>query len=123
MLYDQRKTWFIDFDGTLVKHKSHRGDKDHILPNTKDFFTNVVKDNDFVVITTAREGKEHKDRISLFMKAHGFKCDMIICDLPSGPRFVINDKKPDGTETAHSINLTRDSGININDWSKYGNQS
>jgi hypothetical protein len=123
MLYDQRKTWFLDFDGTLVEQRSYLGDKDHILPSTKDFFSKIIKDDDCVVITTAREGKDHKDRISLFMKSHGLKCDMIICDLPSGPRLLINDKKPDGTETARAINLTRDSGINTNDWSKYGNQS
>jgi hypothetical protein len=122
MIYDQRKTWFLDFDGTLVAQKSHRGDKDQILPGTKDFFSNVVKENDFVIITTAREGGEHKKRIDLFMKAHGLKCDMIICDLPSGPRLVINDKKPDGSKTAYSFNLERDSGIKTNIWSDHADK-
>jgi hypothetical protein len=31
---------------------------------------------------------------------------------------IVNDKKPDGTETAYSLNITRDSGIDINTWSK-----
>lgn len=121
MLYDQRKTWFLDFDGTLVEQKSHYGDKDYILPKTKDFFRKIVKDNDFVVITTARND-DHKDRIALFMQTHGLKCDMIMCGLPAGPRFVINDKKPDGTETAYSLNLTRDLGIDTNIWGDHANK-
>jgi hypothetical protein len=122
MQYDQRKTWFLDFDGTLVAQKSHHGDVDYILPGTKEFFANTVKDDDFVIVTTAREGDVHKERIALFMKTHGLKCDMIICDIPSGPRVVVNDKKPDGSETAYSFNLERDSGIGSNIWSKNGNK-
>ena len=118
MIYDQRKTWFLDFDGTLVEQRSHRSDEDHILPGTKEFFSNVVKEDDLVVKTTARDSRNHKDRIAEFMMFHGLKCDIILCDLPSGPRFVINDKKPDGTMTAHSLNLTRDSGVSVA-WAEY----
>ena len=110
-----RKTWFIDFDGTLVFQKSHLSDKDEILPDTFDFFRNHVHEDDKVIITTARNSKEHKDRIARFMSVHGLKCDLIICDLPTGPRIVVNDTKPDGTITAHSIKLERDRGIKHED--------
>jgi hypothetical protein len=112
---DKNRTWFIDFDGTLVFQKSHLSSTDRILPETIEFFKNHIKDDDCVVITTAREGKEHKERISRFMSAYGLKCDLIVCDLPTGPRIVVNDKKPDGTITAHSISLKRDSGIKYED--------
>ena len=40
----------------------------------------------------------------------------IIFGLPTGPRIVVNDSKPDGTKTAYAISVVRDSGcffINI----------
>lgn len=109
---DTRKTWFLDFDGTIVYQKSYLKDEDYILPSTIDFFTNVVKENDFVIITTGRE-EHHKERIKKFMKGFGLKCDLIICGLPTGLRILVNDMKPDGTKTAKSYNLERDAGINL----------
>ncbi len=106
-----KRTWFLDFDGTLVLQKSHLSDEDQILPSTIDFFRKFVKEEDHVVITTARNEEEHKDRIKLFMNRNNLKCDLIICGLPTGPRILINDKKNDGTKTAYSFNLNRDEGI------------
>jgi hypothetical protein len=37
--------------------------------------------------------------------------DKLIMGICSGERVIINDKKPDGTITCSSINLTRDDGI------------
>jgi hypothetical protein len=71
-----------------------------------------IKENDFVIITTGRE-EHHKKRIEKFMKSFGLKCDLVICGIPTGARILINDKKPDGSMTAFSHNLTRDKGINL----------
>lgn len=108
---DNRKTWFLDFDGTLVFQNSHMSDNDQILPSTINFFKKFVKEEDYVVITTARNEKDHKDRIKLFMNENNLKCDLVICGLPTGPRILINDKKNDGTKTAYSFNLDRDQGV------------
>jgi hypothetical protein len=109
---DKRKTWFLDFDGTLVEQRSHLDEKDYILEKTKLFFAEVVKENDFVIITTGRE-ESHKSRIEHFMEKNNLKCDLIICGLPTGPRVLINDYKPDGSTAAHSLNVDRDKGILI----------
>ena len=106
----QPKTWFIDFDGTLVHHKSHMKDEDYILDDTKVFFETKVEQNDYVIITTARS-KDHKERIENFLKKHNIKVDLILCGLPSGARILINDIKPDGMITAYSYNLERDKGV------------
>jgi hydroxymethylpyrimidine pyrophosphatase-like HAD family hydrolase len=106
----QPKTWFVDFDGTLVTHSSHRSDTDTILNGTKLFFEEVVGELDHVIITTARSC-EHRERIERFLKSHGIRFSLIICGLPSGARIVLNDKKPDGSITAYAYNLERDEGI------------
>ena len=105
-----RKTWFLDFDGTLVYQRSHLLETDRILPGTEEFFKNTVLETDYVVITTGREA-EHHDRIRSFMELHGLKCDLIVCGLPTGPRIVVNDRKPCGMVTALAISVTRDAGI------------
>lgn len=110
MNIDKRKTYFLDFDGTIVYHKCHKQEEDIVLPGTIDFFTNTVRESDFVIITTARD-ESHKNRIKKFMKSSGFKCDLVICGISSGERILINDKKPDGTKTAFSLNLQRDKGL------------
>jgi histidinol phosphatase-like enzyme len=107
---DSRKTWFIDLDGTLVLHKSHQSEQDYILPSTVDFFRNIVKEEDFVIITTGRS-EGHRERIEKLFEDYKIKFDKILCDLPTGLRILINDKKPDGTITARSLNVERDEGI------------
>jgi len=112
-VFDNRKTWFLDFDGTLVAQKSYHGDVDEILPTTIDFFNTIIKNDDFVIITTGREEANHKKRIEGFMKKFNLRYDLIICNLPTGPRIVINDTKPDGSITAYSYSIQRDKGINL----------
>lgn len=106
----QPRTWFIDFDGTLVTQRSHMSETDTILEGTKAFFEDVVDELDHVVITTARTC-EDKDRIERFLESHGIRFDLVICGLPTGPRMLVNDKKTDGTLTAFAFNLERDKGI------------
>jgi len=106
----QPKTWFIDFDGTLVTQRSHMSDTDTILDGTKAFFSDVVGELDHVIITTARAW-EYKERIERFLETHGIRFNLVICGLPSGTRILINDKKPDGAITAYAYNLERDEGI------------
>lgn len=107
-----KKTWLLDFDGTLVEHKSYFSKEDTILPKTIDFFNKVIKEDDYVIITTARPSN-HKERIVNFLNNNSLRFDEVICGLPTGPRILINDKKTDGTKTAYSFNLERDKGINI----------
>ena len=106
----QPKTWFVDFDGTLVTQRSHLSETDTILDGTKAFFGEVVDELDRVIITTARTCDD-KGRIERFLQSHGIRVDHIICGLPTGARMLVNDKKPDGTFTAFAFNLERDKGI------------
>lgn len=106
------KTWLIDVDGTLVKHNGHLNGGDQLLPGVKDFFAKISI-TDKVILLTARE-KKYESELRKFLEREQIRHDQIIFDLPIGERIVINDKKPSGLKTAHSVNLERDGGIFLN---------
>ena len=124
------KTWFIDIDGTVVKHLCNdsidsaiekEGEKSHLMetPIKQSInFLNSIPLNDIIVLTTARDSK-HKDHTLKMLEHFNIKYDRILFDLCSGPRYVINDTKPVGVvgnkkpiQTAFAINVERDVGIN-----------
>jgi len=125
------KTWFIDIDGTIVKHLYNKdidtaidslGKKSHTLETPIEKSIIFLKDlpkEDTVVLTTARDGK-HKDHTERMLKHYGVRYDRIMFDLRAGPRYLINDIKPVGTagnlepiKTAYSLNVKRDEGIDL----------
>ena len=125
------KTWFIDIDGTIVKHLYNKdidtaidslGKKSHTLETPIEKSVIFLKDlpkEDTVVLTTARDGK-HKDHTERMLKHYGVRYDRIMFDLRAGPRYLINDIKPVGTagnlepiKTAYSLNVKRDEGIDL----------
>ena len=135
------KTWFVDIDGTILKHRNNfqiessqlagfsGTDKDgeELLPSVADFF-NTIPETDQIVLITARHSTDREitegalERFGLLNRI-----DSIVYDLPSGPRILINDIKPAGSEdnilpdkevdTAFSINVKRNEGLRhlIND--------
>jgi hypothetical protein len=125
------KTWFIDIDGTIVKHLYNKdidsaisslGEKSHTLetPIEKSVtFLKKLPKEDTIVLTTARDGK-HKDHTERMLRHFGVPYDRIMFDLRAGPRYLINDIKPVGTagnstpiNTAYSLNVERDEGIEL----------
>ena len=125
------KTWFIDIDGTIVKHLYNKdidtaidslGKKSHTLetPIEKSvIFLKKIPKEDTIVLTTARD-KKHKDHTERMLSHFGVPYDRIMFDLRAGPRYLINDIKPAGTagntvpiNTAYSLNVERDEGIEL----------
>jgi hypothetical protein len=103
------KTWFIDLDGTLLLHNAYKTGEDVLLPNTIDFISSI-DEKDFIILTTARKNV-WKEKTIEFLKKNNIRYNHIIFDLPTGPRMLINDNKPDGTKTAFCINVERDKGV------------
>ena len=121
------KTWFIDIDGTFLKHNSNIGLDDLVkeedshlkeipIPKSIKFLHDLPK-NDKIIITTARES-HHRDHTIKTLKHLGVRYDDILFNLTSGPRILINDIKPPGVvnnvksiTTAYAVNLNRDEGI------------
>lgn len=112
------KTWFIDFDGTVVKHNpDYKYVEDVLLPGVEEAFAKIPA-NDVVVITTARicgPGDDTGDKIRSFMTKHNLKCDRLMLNLGAGARILVNDTKPTGYVTAYAIRVRRDIGLQPGD--------
>ena len=104
-------TWFIDVDGTIVKHNGYKINKtDTLLSGVKQFFKKIPR-KDKIILTTSRS-KKNSIKTILFLKKHKIKFHKIIFDLPYGERILINDIKPKNKlKTAISINVKRDVGL------------
>jgi len=105
-------TIFIDLDGTLIKHvpiPSETGEEIEVLDGTPEKLKEFREKGYYLVLTTSRPhhkifGVLHK------LKSLGIEFDQIICDLPVGPRHMINDMKGDEVRTIAHV-LKRDEGI------------
>lgn len=108
-----KQTVFLDIDGTIVFHE---GDLEqmmkqmHLLPKTVSKLKEWRRNGVYIVLTTARpEGI--RSHVESQLHRRGVFYDQLIMGLPTGPRTVINDTKPDGTITAKAHPLHRDQGI------------
>lgn len=104
-------TWFIDLDGSIVKHNGYIVDKeDSLLDGVSVFFKNIPT-KDIIIITTSRKKKFKKKTIE-FLKKNKIRFNKIMFDLPYGERILINDIKPNQKlKTSISINLKRNYGL------------
>ena len=118
------KTWFIDIDGTLVRHLEDddidRGTKEELLPFTLEFLKGIQEQGDYIVITIARL-ERHREVTEQMLSEFGIVYDHIIFGLGSQERVLVNDIKPKGSydggseenslPTAYAINVNRNEGF------------
>jgi hypothetical protein len=102
-------TWFLDLDGTLVKHNGHLTDGHDTLLAGADALLAQIPASDLVVIITSRT-EAHREATVRFLADYGIRYDHIIFGAPFGERIVVNDAKPSGLRTAVSVSLGRDQG-------------
>lgn len=100
-------TWFIDLDGTLVKHNGYLMDGNDTLLNGAKSFLDNIPDADYIIITTSRT-EEYKERTIEFLNQQKIRYNQIIFGLPYGERILINDDKPSGLKMSKAICLSRD---------------
>lgn len=108
------KTFFIDIDGTLIKHKNNLSSmitgQPEIIENTIETLELLRNNGHMIILTTARpEGTRivTEQQLSIL----GIFYDKLIMGLHTGPRILVNDTKPDGTITAIAKPIIRNSGI------------
>ena len=120
------RTWFIDIDGTILKHRndneievsSHeKEDGEELLPGVLEFFKTILHQH--IILTTARLVR-HSKHTEKALERLGVTWDTIIYNLGSGERVLVNDIKPLESEdnltnrrlkTAYAINVNRNEGL------------
>jgi uridine kinase len=112
----KKGTVFCDLDGTIIKHvpvPTETGEEIRVISGSADKLKELRQKGYFLVLTTSRPQNKIFGVLEI-LKNEGLKFDQIVCDLPVGPRHLINDSKNDEIRAfAHVIE--RDGGIkNIN---------
>lgn len=103
------QTIFCDIDGTLIKHEKYPDNVSlDVLPGTIDKLERWKNKGHKIILTTARTNKK---QLSVLLKKNNIPFDKLICCLPSGKRYLINDFKSDLLPMSHSFNIPRDKGI------------
>ena len=109
-------TIFCDIDGTLVIHSKPTESqlpthKLNLLEGTIEKILEWDKLGYNIILTTGR--KESLRKVTEQQLAEvGIIYDQLIMGIGGGKRYIINDKKPYGTENyAFAINLERNKGI------------
>ena len=106
-------TWFVDIDGVIFPHNGYLskgdGECEEPLPGVVQFF-NSLDSEDKIILCTAR--KEHfRQRTERSLTAAGIRYDILIMELPTGKRILINDRKDSGMNTAFAVNIARNEGL------------
>ena len=116
-------TLFIDIDGTMVEFP-HTGDhyksiangteSMKLLPGVKEKLWEWETKGYKIIITTGRREMFRAETVKALKEA-GIGFDQLVMSCGSGPRYIINDRKPGitngSTDTAFGINVNRDQGF------------
>lgn len=111
------KSYFIDIDGTIVENLSWEllesfNDKQYVqmlLPGVEHFFK-TRKEDDIIIFTTARSEK-FREMTERTLNYHQIKYKLLIMDLTSGERYLINDTVNMLYPKSISINVLRNVGF------------
>jgi hypothetical protein len=116
------KTYFIDIDGTIVIHLSndeidfiiekHDNFSEILLPGVKELWKQF-KSNDKIIITTARR-ERHRQMTKKIFHQNNLRYDILLMDLPSGERILINDSPDILFQKAIAVNVQRNVGFCFN---------
>ena len=113
------KTIICDIDGTLIKHNkpSDVAASSYIpelLEGTIDKLNEWERNGYNIILLTGRKESMRRATENQLSQL-GIYYDQLVMGVGGGPRYSINDHKPDGTEAAFAINVKRNIGVkNVN---------
>jgi NDP-sugar pyrophosphorylase family protein len=121
---EKPKTIFCDIDGTILKHSHRFSDIGKADPEILNGVLNKFNDWDSkgykIILTTARK-ESARSITEKHLQSLGLCWDMLLMNMTSGNRFLINDKLlPEDNNRATAINLITDSGFDTINWTEYG---
>jgi ribonucleotide monophosphatase NagD (HAD superfamily) len=113
------KTIICDIDGTLILHNkpnvvASSSYVPELLEGTIDKINEWERNGYNIILLTGRKESMRKVTEKQLTQL-GIYYDQLIMGIGGGPRYLINDCKPDKTQSAFAINIERNKGIkNIN---------
>ena len=110
-----KKTLNVDLDGTLIftYNKGLSGqilNESKLLPGVLETFEAWDRKGCNIILETGRRNSMRKQTERILQEL-GLYWDQLVMGVGGGPRYIINDRKPDGQDTAFAINLNRNEGI------------
>tara|TARA_Y100000034_G_C6853263_1_gene387367 strand:+ start:45 stop:404 length:360 start_codon:yes stop_codon:yes gene_type:complete len=108
------KTIFCDIDGTLFKFREDFGSMMNYAEPLKGVVQTTMewhKKGYKVILVTGRPEPFRKITEDQ-LRESGIIYDQLVMGAGSGPRYLINDKTPQGEQTAFSISIDRNEGLN-----------
>jgi hypothetical protein len=107
-------TIFCDLDGTVIEHQDAPvyDQPLKVLPGSKEKLAEWIDEGYLVVLTTARPQSEEA-QLEQALRAQGIPFHRLAMGLPSGPRYIINDRKPSAMLVPQvvSYEISRNEGI------------
>lgn len=107
-------TIFLDIDGVLFKHSGNLHQlmlkEPEVLNGVYAKLNELEKMGCRIILTTGRKESQRNLTIKQLDK-YGIFYDQLIMGIGGGPRYLINDRKHDGTDTCFAININRDYGL------------
>lgn len=114
---ERTRTFIVDLDGTIFRQGDRwpgikiEDPRAALLPGVKDKLAEWHMRGDFVMVVTARP-EAYREMTEGQLRVAGLMYHKLVMGLPTGPRVLINDKKPEEeTPTALALNLSRDQGM------------
>ena len=108
------KTLFIDIDGTILKHQGSFSDislkEATLLPHARERMNEWCSKEYKIILTTGRR-ESMRNTTELQLDKLGIPYDQLVMGLSKGNRIVINDRRPNGNDTAFAVNIDRDCGL------------
>lgn len=113
-MQEHKKAIFVDIDGTILEHPGGLiktlFTTQKVLPGVHEKIEKWKYDGHCIVIVTAR-AESMRDFTIRQLEEVGIVYDKLIMGLPHGQRVMINDTKPELDETAKSIIVIRNKGL------------
>jgi hypothetical protein len=108
------KTIILDIDGCLLEHpgaqSTHATKTVKVLPGVLEKLDQWELEGARFIILTGRKESMREQTVHELCSA-GIHFDQMVMGVGGGDRYLINDCKSDGRETAFAVNIERDKGL------------
>lgn len=106
------ETILVDIDGCLVKHNYNPAEIPDVLIESTYNWLRAKKDKGAIIVATTARSKDQVGNLIGWLPELAEVIDDVLCNLGTGRRYLINDKKPGMPSKAIALNLIRDQGFN-----------